>query len=122
MGKLITSRHFKESEFQRCSPPCSLQDMDQAFMDKLDATRDDYGKPMVLTSAYRSPEHEKMRKRSGSGDHPQRKGVDVKSGNGRKNHLLHKAAEKNGITRIGVHKKFMHLGDGIGAKKVLWAY
>jgi hypothetical protein len=122
MTKPITSRHFKEYEFQRCSPPCSLQDMDQGFMDKMDATREDYGKPLTPTSAYRSPAHDKSKGRSGTGDHPQHKGLDVTSGNGRDNWNLRQAAEKNGITRIGISKKFTHLGDGNGAKRVLWTY
>ena len=32
---MITAKYFKEAEFKRCTPSCSLQDMDQKLMDTL---------------------------------------------------------------------------------------
>lgn len=49
-----TSRYFSEKEFNRCFPICFLSDMDQVFIDKLDAARKLAGVPFVLNCAYRS--------------------------------------------------------------------
>ena len=66
---MITSKYFKEEEFNRCSPECSLQDMKQTTLSKLDTAREIAGIPFVLTSAYRSPEWDKNKGRSGTGAH-----------------------------------------------------
>lgn len=55
---MIESKYFAEAEFQRCSPACSLQDMNRAFIWMLDAIREEAGIPLVLTCAYRSKEHD----------------------------------------------------------------
>lgn len=47
---MITSKYFKEEEFNRCSPSCSLQDMKQTTISKLDTAREIAGIPFVLTS------------------------------------------------------------------------
>ena len=56
---MVTSKYFSEGEFNRCSPSCSLQDMKQTTMSKLDTAREIAGIPFVLTSAYRSPAHDR---------------------------------------------------------------
>ena len=118
---MITSRWFDEDEFRRCNPPCSLQDMDQGFINKLDAARDDAGIPMIPLSAYRSAAHEHARGRSGTGDHPKRKGADIKALTPQEKYLIVAAALKNGITRIGIYETFVHLGDGEGnSPNVIW--
>ena len=33
---MITSKYFSEGEFSCCSPSCSLQDMEQTTMNRLD--------------------------------------------------------------------------------------
>ena len=48
---MITAKHFKEQEFARCNPPCSLQDMEQETMDKLDAAREDMAKQIASKEA-----------------------------------------------------------------------
>jgi len=118
-----TSRHFKESEFQRCVPACSLQDMDQDFLNKLDALRDKCGIPLLLTSAYRSLEWERSKGRTGSGDHPSRRGVDISANNTATKFKIVKAAIELGFRRIGIANSFVHVGDTKTlAQDVLWLY
>lgn len=120
---MIKSKYFSESEFERCTPSCSLQDMDQQFMDKLDAVREDAGIPLILNSAYRSIDWEKSNKRSGNGDHPQRKGVDIRCYTSNTRYKIVKAAFKNGFKRIGISASFVHLGDGDNLpENVIWLY
>lgn len=75
---MITSKYFSEGEFSCCSPSCSLQDMEQTTMNRLDTAREIAGIPFVLTSAYRSPKHDRSRGRSGSGAHTLGRAVDIK--------------------------------------------
>ena len=56
-----TSKYFKPEEFERCNPSCSIEDMDQDFLDLLDDLREKAGIPLVLNCAYRSKEHDKAK-------------------------------------------------------------
>ena len=121
---MVKSRHFKEAEFQRCNPPCSLQDMDQSFMNLLDSIRDLAGIPLVLNSAYRSVAYDKSKGRSGNGDHPQRKGVDIRCTTSANRYKILKAAFTLNVPRIGVGKTFIHIGKGVNGlpQEVVWDY
>ena len=120
---MITAKYFSESEFNRCSPKCSLQDMDQGFMKKLDMVRERAGIPLVLNSAFRSVQWEKSKKRSGSGDHPQGKGVDIRCNTSANRYKILRAALEVGFTRIGIGKTYIHLGAGeCLPTPVIWHY
>lgn len=120
---MITSNYFKESEFQKCTPSCSLQDMDQDFMNKLDQLREEAGIPLVLNCAYRSPAWEKSKGRSGSGDHPQRKAVDIRCNDSANRYKILRAAFKLGFKRIGIANGFIHVGTGSNLPNdVVWMY
>lgn len=119
----IKSKYFAEAEFRRCTPPCSLQDMDQDFMRKLDAAREEAGIPYVLNSAYRSVAWEVSKGRSGKGDHPQGKGVDIRCNTSANRMKIVRALLDNGIRRIGIAKTYVHAGDGDNLPKdVIWHY
>lgn len=120
---MITSKYFKESEFKRCTPSCSLQDMDQEFMNKLDAVREDAGIPLVLTSAFRAKAWELKKGRTGSGDHPQGKGADIRCYSSQNRLKIIKSALKVGFDRVGISSSFVHLGDGDNLpENVIWLY
>ena len=74
----ITAKHFSESEFQRCTPPCSLQDMKQDFMNRLDTVRDVAGIPLVINCAYRSKQYDLSKGRSGNSAHTKGLAVDIR--------------------------------------------
>ena len=119
----VTAKYFSEAEFRRCTPPCSLQDMDQQFIRQLDAARASAGIPFVLNSAYRSPAWELSKGRTGRGDHPQGKGVDIKCTTSANRMKIVRALLDNGIRRIGIAKTYVHAGDGDDLPKdVIWDY
>lgn len=121
--KMITAKYFTESEFRQCVPSCSLQDMDQDFMRKLDNARYQAGIPFVLNSAYRSVAYEKSKGRSGQGDHPQRKGVDIRCNTSSNRMKIIRALLDNGFTRIGIGKTYIHAGMGVNLpQNVIWHY
>ena len=74
------AKYFKDSEFKACTPSCSIEQMDKAFLSLLDDIREYAGIPIVLNSAYRSPAYEKKHGRTGTsastdpepGRHPDR--------------------------------------------------
>ena len=120
---MVTAKYFKESEFQRCSPACSLQDMRQDFMDKLDAVRERAGIPLVLSSAYRSVAHEKKMGRAGTSAHTLGCAADIRCNTDGNRFAIIAAAVSLGFTRIGVAKTFVHLDVSAGhSQRVAWMY
>lgn len=122
MGK-ITAKHFSESEFKRCTPPCSLQDMKQDFMNRLDTVRDVTGIPLVITCAYRSREYDLAKGRSGNSAHTRGMAVDIRCTTSVNAFKIVQAALKVGFTRIGIGKTFIHLdSDTSLPQNVMWNY
>ena len=118
------ARYFSESEFRRCSPSCSIEDMDDEFLYMLDSVRHEAGIPLVLNSAYRSPEYERSKGRTGTGAHTYGLAVDIRCNDGVNRLKILTAALKCGIKRIGIAKTYIHLdqGDRVGLKQNIWTY
>lgn len=115
--------NFKKAEFD-CKAT-GENNMQHEFMEKLQAIRREYGKPMQITSGFRSVKHPIEAKKSHSnGEHTQGFCADVACENSTERFRLVQLALKHGITRIGVAKTFLHLGIG-GAglpNNVIWEY
>lgn len=87
-------------------------------LDKLQALRNRLGKPLVLTSAYRSPEHNENLRRQGKGaakNSPHMRGIafDVVMAN-HDPHEFEAAARSVGFTGFGYYPRsgFMHIDIG----------
>lgn len=120
---MITAKYFTESEFKRCTPSCSLQDMNQETMNKLDRAREIAGIPFVLNSAYRSPEWEKDHDRSGDGSHPHRCAVDIRCNTYQNRMKIVSALLKVGFRRIGIGRTYIHVDDDpTKTQDVIWDY
>ena len=120
---MITAKYFKESEFARCTPPCSLQDMDQGTMNKLDAAREDAGIPFVINSAFRSVKYEKSKGRSGDSSHTLGKAVDIRCTTSANRMRIVKSLIKVGFLRIGIGKTYIHADDDPKKPQdVMWHY
>ena len=118
---MITSKYFSESEFNNCTPSCSLQDMSQEFINLLDAVREKAGIPLVLNSAYRTVQHEKSRGRTGSSAHTMRVAVDIRCNSSADRYKIVTAAIALGFTRIGIYTSFIHLDwSKTHPQEVLW--
>ena len=86
-------------------------------MDRLQAVRTEFEKPMIITSAYRSPTHPiETRKKSLSGAHTTGQAFDVLV-YGHDAYDLMRLAFKHGFTGVGIKQKedidsrFIHLDD-----------
>lgn len=118
---MIKSRHFSEPEFKRCVPSCSLQDMNQSTMNRFDTARDLAGIPLVINCAYRSPEWDRSKGRSGTGAHTLGRAIDVRCNSEHNRFLVVTALMQAGFKRIGIYKTFIHADDSPNhTQKIIW--
>ena len=117
------SAYFHPSEFQRCTPPCSIEQMDQRFLDLLDVVREAAGIPLVLNCAYRSMEWDLALGRSGNSAHTRGLAVDIRCNTSANRYRIIRAALLCGIRRVGVGSSFVHLDvDPSLPQDVIWHY
>jgi|DEB0MinimDraft_6_1074348.scaffolds.fasta_scaffold47763_3 zinc D-Ala-D-Ala carboxypeptidase len=127
MATVDHSTHFKRKELQcSFSGECQMQDW---FMEKLEALRMDYNRPMRLSSAFRSIEHPRERTKPGGkgGRHTQGVAVDCLV-YGEDALDLISLALKHGFNGIGVSQKgdfnsrFIHLDIRQESSPAIWSY
>jgi zinc D-Ala-D-Ala carboxypeptidase len=119
-------RYFKTEEF--ACKHCGVSVMNTEFLNLVDELRHRYGKPLVVNSGYRCPEHNKKVSTTGAdGPHTTGKAADF-SVRGADAYRLMKIAYELGFTGIGVSQKgatrFIHL-DTIEDSPVrpgVWSY
>lgn len=120
---MVKAKYFSEKEFRACSPACSLQDMNQDTMDKLDKAREIAGIPFVLNSAYRSAKWEKAKGRTGTGAHTAGRAVDIRCNSDANRYKIVTACLAAGFNRIGIGKTYVHVDDDAVKKpNVIWHY
>jgi zinc D-Ala-D-Ala carboxypeptidase len=121
-------KHFALSEFD-CQH-CGANKMDAAFLEQLDELRHSYGKPLVVTSGYRCPEHNaKVSSTGRTGPHTTGRAADLQVDRANALQLL-KLALALGFTGIGVNQKgsgrFLHVDNLPNApgqpRPTLWSY
>ena len=115
-------RNFNHKEFMAMGVEGSGFDyMNIVLLSKLDDLRDACGFPFHITSAYRTPEWDIAKGRSGNSQHTMGKAVDIRVTNGAQRAKIVEEAIKLGFKGIGVHKDFVHVDvrDGV---RVLWVY
>lgn len=116
-------QYFSEGEFRNATPSCSLEDMDGGFMQLLDRVRELAGIPLVVNSAYRSPEWERKHGRTGTSTHCKGKAVDIRCKTMGNRERIVQAALASGISRIGIAPTYIHLDtDTDKAQNVVWLY
>lgn len=120
---MITAKYFKESEFKKCVPSCSLQDMQQHTMDRLDKAREIAGIPFVLNCAYRSVAWDKSKGRDGESAHCKGEAVDIRCNTSANRMKIVKSLLKAGFPRVGVGKNYIHADDcETLPQDVMWHY
>lgn len=113
-----TLRYFKPYEF---SP--HEDKMSPKLLSMLDEVRHIAGVPMVITSAYRDPEHNRRVGGASNSAHLRGTAVDIRVHDGRSRYLILAAAIQVGFHRIGVGNTFIHLDvDEELSPNVIWTY
>lgn len=106
--------NFTQEEFA-CKETGECE-MNPEFMAKIQALRDDYRKPMVINSGYRSKRHSIEAKKEKPGEHTTGYACDI-AVSGDDAYRLILLAMMHGFQRIGVNQKgaiegrFIHLGN-----------
>ena len=119
----MTYPNFSQTDFDTCSPPCKLSDMNELFMDRLQEARTISGIPFILNSAYRLLEHELAQGRKGTSSHTKGVAVDIAYKSGSECWKIVEALLFAGFTRIGIAKSFIHVDyDQDKPKEVMWGY
>lgn len=120
---MVELRYFKEEEFRKAVPSCSLSDMDERFMSKLDLARLYAGVPFKINSAFRSVEYEESKGRSGTSMHCKGRAVDIACYTSAVRFAIVVALVDVGFRRIGIGSNFIHVDDGYeGSDPLIWLY
>lgn len=120
LSKMRSYKYFTELEFHKLTPSCSLDNMSDAFMKRLDRAREIYGKPIVLNCAYRSVSWDKLHGRSGNGYHTLGRAVDIRCVSSSDRFELVNALLQAGFTGLGMYPTFIHCDDRSSIKPVIF--
>lgn len=96
-------------------------EMNTAFIEKLDLLRRNCGFPLVITSGYRSPDHPLEVVKEKGGMHTKGIAADLRVRGGVQRSKLVREAIKLGFSGIGVGKSYCHV-DGRAGAPVMWTY
>ena len=118
-----SSRYFAPAEFVKCTPSCTIDQMDEGFLALMDRVRELAGIPLVVSCAYRSKSWELQHGRSGSSAHCKGKAMDIRCNTSQNRYRIVNAALKCGIRRIGIGQTFIHLDNDTSLpQNVIWDY
>jgi uncharacterized protein YcbK (DUF882 family) len=116
IGEVMETEHFKEHELV-CHCGCGKSDMDVDFMERLEDLRVWYGKPIILSSAFRCPSYNDKISTTGlNGPHTTGQAVDILV-HGMDGYNIFRACFVFGFTGVGVNQKgslggrFIHLDN-----------
>jgi len=117
-------KFFSWSEFD--SPDIEgsgIANMDHDFVRILDKVREIYGRPIRINSGYRSIERNRLVGGAERSSHLYGVAADLGCDNSRDRHDLLQAIISVGITRMGIHDKFIHVDiDQQKSSNVTWLY
>jgi len=120
--------YFELSEFDCPGHQGSGKYVDPVLIRILDSMRNDCGFPFHVTSGYRTPEHNRAVGGKKSSDHLKKNdgyshGVDIACDNSYERYAIISAALRRNITRIGIGKDFIHIGNWReNPQLVCWLY
>ncbi|PCJ57920.1 MAG: peptidase M15 [Rhodospirillaceae bacterium] len=114
---------FKISEFDSPDEKGSGKKMQQSTLEMLDKARGIAGISFVITSGYRTKEHNKKVGGVDSSAHTSGYAADIRVKDGRQRYLITRACMNAGFNRIGIAGTFIHIdNDPTKAENVIWKY
>lgn len=116
-------KYFTIAEFDSPDEPGSGVNMHQDLLELLDEMRTIYGKPIAITSGYRTKEHNSYVGGKENSSHLKGLAVDIAIADSNQRYEIIRIAMLLGIKRIGTGKGFVHIDiDGDKAQNVNWVY
>lgn len=116
-------RHFELKEFDSPDAPGSGVKMNKDFLEKLDFSRHDAGIPFIITSGYRTNEHNEKVGGVDSSAHTKGYAADIACRDSVSRHKIVCSLILAGFDRIGVASTFIHVdSDPDKPKNVIWVY
>jgi uncharacterized protein YcbK (DUF882 family) len=117
-------KYFNYFEFDSPDIQGSGQLMSKELLEILDEVREDYGKPIVITSGYRTEAHNVEADGKKNSSHLKGLAVDVACTESRDRFELVRLFLEYGITRIGIADTFIHIDidDEDKSPNVIWTY
>ena len=113
-------RYFSQREFHRVG--CDYSDCDSGALAMLDSMRIFYGKPIILTSAFRTPERNKLFGGTPNSAHLRGLAFDLRCTADQRYDMVH-CAILAGFTRIGIGNNFIHVDcDETLPSPRIWTY
>tara|TARA_R110000868_G_scaffold9394_6_gene46943 strand:- start:3732 stop:4124 length:393 start_codon:yes stop_codon:yes gene_type:complete len=118
----VVSRSFRASEFRcRCRrPDCDAVSIDKDFLVKLQALRDAWGLPFIITSGVRCAFWNTTIKGSTHSQHISGKAADIHLETPEHGPKIAALAEKIGMGGIGVGRVLIHVDSGPDGRR--WTY
>ena len=109
-----------------CSCGCGRMEMDDLFMAKLDAIREECGFGFRVTSGFRCPKHNNNVSSTGErGPHTTGRAIDIAAPSSSMRLAIMEAAQRQQFRRFGIAKTFIHLDDlreSDGFPEGIWSY
>jgi uncharacterized protein YcbK (DUF882 family) len=116
-------KNFQLSEFDSPDAPGSGKLMDEELLNILDQMRSDAGIPFIITSGYRTLEHNKAVGGKPNSAHTRGLAVDISAPDSKSKYLIIRESFVNGVSRIGIGKTFIHIDlDKSLPQNVVWVY
>lgn len=122
MPKQPLSKNFTRGEFFcKCGEDHDFV-IDMSFIEKLQKTRELYGKKMTITSGHRCAAWNEKQGGAKGSKHLTGEAADILVKTDRERGALIDAALEAGIRRIGIAKTFVHLDGGAADRVTIWLY
>ena len=116
-------KYFNYEEFDSPDIQGSGQLMDPELLDMIDKAREIYGKPIRVTSGYRTEDHNRKVGGVDSSSHLKGLAIDVACVRSKDRFEMLTALIEVGFNRIGVASTFIHVDIDKGkSQNVIWTY
>ena len=116
-------KYFSYDEFDSPDELGSGSKMNKELLHMLDAARKLYGKPIRVTSGFRTKDHNKKVGGVVSSSHLKGLAVDLACSESRNRFKMIKALLEVGFKRLGVASTFIHVDiDKNKSQNVIWTY
>lgn len=117
-------KYFDYHEFDSPDIQGSGQLMNKELLEILEEVREHYGRPINITSGYRTESHNAKVGGTPNSSHLKGLACDVACTNSRDRFHLVRLFIEYGITRIGIANNFIHIDidDEDKSEQVIWTY